>query len=421
MFSLFSRQLATWLFVLAIACPLAAQETTPSSDEPTSEELTYFDLRLSKDRATKQFADRYFNLVKTQEWISANGKSKVMAKYVAHDPNLTWVKLSTVRGTGNNRKAREVTVEVAKLNKTCQSRVKQISVLQAKLDELAVAEKERESEADDESRGTYGESNGRGEEMAGERTGRAGRYGEAESPSAEPVSETMEQRAGGAVSSEAVVPDGSDDPDPLGFADLANELAAAPTGENPGLTGGGRAAIYGASSEAPPDAVPADGGRAAIYGRASDAGSDGGSIDRTQWQTNYAAFRANIMTSQGAGDALIVDWGELADLRQMNELAEASIRNRSDPSRSGSSEIADRIGEVQWEAPFTGVGETIEGRKEILFDLPPVSQPLNVRFFVDEREIDPWMALRPGTPVRFAGRFDIRQPLEIQVIVRKLD
>jgi hypothetical protein len=401
MHSQWLRLLFAFAIIASISCTLVAQETTPSTDEPTSEELTYFDLRRSKDRATKQFADRYFNLVKTQEWISANGKSKVMAKYVAHDPNLTWVKLATVRGTGDNRTTREVTVEVAKLNKTCQSRVKQISVLQTKLDELAVAEKERESESDDESRGIYGEGEGRGEEMASERRGRAGRYGEAESPPAEPaMSESMEQRGADAATSEEIVPDGSDEPDPLGFADLANELAAAPTRENPGLTGGGRAALYA---------------------RASQAGNDSGSIDRTQWQMNYAAFRANIMTSQGAGGALIVDWGELADLRQMNELAEASTRDRSDPSRSGITEIVDRIGEVQWEGPFASVGEASEGRREILFDLPPIATPLTLRFFVDEREIEPWMALRPGTPVRFAGRFDIRQPLEIQLIVRKID
>jgi hypothetical protein len=383
-----------------MACSLAAQETAPATDESTSEELTYFDLRRSRDHATKQFADRYFNLVKSQEWTSLNGKSKITAKYVAHDPKLTWVKLETVRGTGANRTTREVTVEVAKLNKTCQSRVKQISVLQAKLDELVVAEKERESEADDESRGGYGEGGGRGEEMESRRGGRAGRYGESESPTAEPAMSETEQRGSETVASEYVVPDGSDDPDPLGFADLANELSATPTGENPGLTGGGRAALYS---------------------RASETGSDGGSIDRTQWQTNYAAFRANLMTSQGAGGALIVDWGELADLRQMNELAEASTRDRADPSRSGVAEIADRIGEVQWQGPFAGVGEASEGRKEILFDLPPISPPLKLRFFVDEREIEPWMALRPGSPVQFTGRFDIRQPLEIQVLVRQLN
>ena len=288
--------------IAAIACPLVAQETAPATDEPTSEELTYFDLRRSKDHATKQFADRYFNLVKPQEWTSLNGKSKIIAKYVAHDPDLAWVKLSTVRGAGANRTTREVTVEVAKLNKTCQSRVRQISVLQAKLDELVVAEKEREEESDADSGGGFDEVGNRPEEMASERGGRAGRYGESESPAAEPAMTESAQGASATPGVEEVVPDGSDDPDPLGFGELANELAAgaatAPTAENPGLTGGGRAGMY-----------------ARAAGAAPDAGGNPGSQDRTQWTTNYAAFRGNIATSEGAGGGLIVDWRELTDLR----------------------------------------------------------------------------------------------------------
>src|SRR5688572_15411918 len=132
MYSL-SLRLLVGFVIAAIACPLVAQETAAATDEPTSEELTYFDLRRSRDHATKQFADRYFNLVKPQEWTSLNGKSKIIAKYVEHDPDLAWVKLATFRGAGANRTTREVTVEVAKLNKTCQSRVRQISVLQAKM------------------------------------------------------------------------------------------------------------------------------------------------------------------------------------------------------------------------------------------------------------------------------------------------
>ncbi len=91
----------------------------------------------------------------------------------------------------------------------------------------------------------------------------------------------------------------------------------------------------------------------------------------------------------GAGGGLIIDWGELADLRQMNEAAEASTRERSDTSRSQVTEIADRIGEVQWEGPFAGVGEASEGRQEVLFDLQPISSPLKLRFFVDVRRDRP--------------------------------
>jgi hypothetical protein len=400
---MFSRSLRLLVVfaMAAIACPLVAQETAPSTEEATDAELTYFDLRRSKDHATKQFADRYFSLVKPQEWTSLNGKSKINAKYVAHDPNLAWVKLATIRGTGATRTTREVTVEVAKLNKTCQSRVKQISVLQAKLDELVVEEKKREEESENESRGGYGDAGGRGEEMAGERGGRNDEYGESEA--AVPTSTESERDSYGAAS-EAAVPDGSDDPDPLGFSDLASELAAAPAVENPGLSAGGPPATPSAAGSGP-----------------AGADRDSGSIDQTQWRTNYAAFRANVTTSQGAGGALIVDWGELADLRQMNETAETTLRDRSDPYRSGISEIADRIGEVQWAGAFAGLGELVEGKQEVKFNLPPISPPLKLRFFVYESEASSWSALRPGEQVRFAGRFDIRQPLEIELIIRKLD
>jgi hypothetical protein len=392
-----------WLIVGVLAAvmarPLSAQESAPATEEPTNEEMTYFDLRGSKDHATKQFADRYFNLVKPQEWTSLNGKQKVTAKYVAHDPDLKWVKLATVRGTGANRTTREISVEVAKLNKTCQSRVRQISVLQSKLDELIVAEKERRSESASESRGEYGVEGTRGEEMTEERGGRSGRYGEA-STTAESAIMESDANANAAAADQAEVPDGSDDPDPLGFNELAAELTATPASGNSELLGG-RASRYG-------NALPG-------------TGDADGAVDRTQWRTSYQAFRANIATYQGADGNVAVEWRELADLQQMHEIAEASLRDRSDPSRAQITEIADRIGEVQWEGPFAGAGEATEGRRELLFDLPPIAPPLKIRFFADEREIGPWTELPPGTPVRFAGRFDIQQPLEIQVLVRKLD
>ncbi len=94
------------------------------------------------------------------------------------------------------------------------------------MDELVVAEKEREEESDADSGGGFDEVGNRPEEMAGERGGRAGRYGESESPTAEPAMTEPAQDASATSAVEEVGPDGSDDPDPLGFGELANELAA---------------------------------------------------------------------------------------------------------------------------------------------------------------------------------------------------
>jgi hypothetical protein len=106
--------------------------------------MTYLDLRHSKDPATQDFADRYFNLVRVQEWRDKSGK-KVRARYVTHDPDLTWVKLEIAKGSGTDRAVEERTVRVDQLSPACQSRVREIATRQAKLDELLAAEKEKQS------------------------------------------------------------------------------------------------------------------------------------------------------------------------------------------------------------------------------------------------------------------------------------
>jgi hypothetical protein len=373
--------LITGVFAAIVACPVAAQDTAPPNEEPANEELTYFDLRSSKDHATKQSAERYFNLVKPQEWTSLNGKSKITAKYVAHDPDLKWVKLAVVSGAGASRTTREITVQVDKLNKTCQSRVRQISVMQARLDELVVAERERRSESDAESRGGYGDEGGaRSEEMTDERGGRSDPYGGYGSATAETGTTESDAGASAAAAEQSEMSDGSNEPDPLGFEELAGELAAMKTGGNPGFLGG-PSSPYGSS-------LPGTGGRE-------------GAVDRTQWRTSYAAFHANITVGDDRG-APRVDWGELADLRQMNETAYASLRDGGDPYGSNVSEIADRIGDVQWEAPFDGLEAPVEGSQEIRFAVPPLPAPLKLRFLIFEGEADQWSALhpRPATQVR---------------------
>jgi hypothetical protein len=115
------------------------QEPPPGSDE-AEQAKTYYDLRRSNDRTTRFNADRYLTLVTLQEWSDASGKSKVMAKYVEHDPDLAWVKLQAVRVQDGKRVVKEITVPVEKLSKTCQSRVRQIDKLKEKLDPLLTGE-----------------------------------------------------------------------------------------------------------------------------------------------------------------------------------------------------------------------------------------------------------------------------------------
>lgn len=130
-----SRQIGITLgigLLIGITSGLAiGQEAlAPAEAGAPTRESTYLDLRRSKDRTTRQWAERYFNLTKLQEWTSAAGK-KVKAKYVSHAPDLSSVTLAV---SGKN-----VDVPVAKLDKKSQSLVKQIAATQTKLDELIAA------------------------------------------------------------------------------------------------------------------------------------------------------------------------------------------------------------------------------------------------------------------------------------------
>src|SRR5690348_1472715 len=133
---MFSRNLRLLAFVGICFAPsfLRAQETppgpgahppgTPAAAAVPEPDKKYVEMSHSKDRVLKATAERYLNLIKFQEWGGTSGKTQ-MAKYVSHDADLKTVKLSVARGAGKDRVVKEFDVEVDKLSKVCQARVKQ--------------------------------------------------------------------------------------------------------------------------------------------------------------------------------------------------------------------------------------------------------------------------------------------------------
>ncbi len=139
-----------------------------AAEAPADPAKKYLDLKKSKNRATKTLADRYDDLMGVQEWVDIKGEHKTKAKYVAHDPELKWVKLSVTTGSGDKQVVKESTIQLSMLNKASQAKVVQIDKLRKKLDELAAEEKTDAAGAPEMAReGEYG----RGER--GERAGRA--------------------------------------------------------------------------------------------------------------------------------------------------------------------------------------------------------------------------------------------------------
>src|SRR5262245_10358253 len=146
-----------------------AQDGTAPAEKPADPAKKYFDLKKSKDRAIKALADRYDDLIGVQEWIDASGNHKTKAKYVEHDPDLKWVKLSITTGSGDKAAVKESTVQLSALNKASQAKVRQIAALQRKLDELAAEEKTNTASGGERAPG--------GEYGGGERGGRAAMTG----------------------------------------------------------------------------------------------------------------------------------------------------------------------------------------------------------------------------------------------------
>lgn len=192
-----------------------AKDAAASGPEKKYEELTH-----SKDSKVKGTAERYLNLVRFQEWGGATGKTQ-MAKYVSHDPGLKQVRLSVARGTGKDRVVKDFDVEVDKLNKTCQARVKQIDVLQKKLDEMLAngADKPEALAGQPGSEGPGGATNNR---YARNRRG-AGAEGSAREHMAAAAGPEAAAPAANVAAPQTTSPESdpsASEPDPIGFAEL---------------------------------------------------------------------------------------------------------------------------------------------------------------------------------------------------------
>jgi hypothetical protein len=389
-------------FVLGGICGMAvAQETappeadaaaTPAGDAPTTES-TYFDLRRSKDRLTQQLAERYFNLVKMQEWSSDKG-TKIKAKYVAHSPDLKSVTLSMAKSSGGERVDREV--PVARLSKTSQSRVKQIDIIQKKLDERIAAGAEGESDsagadpADDPGAPMLDE---RGAEPAPRRPPtpprRAVRPGREEQPVQPPAAPANPPPA---------APPAEEDggADPLGFGELP---------ENPVPAGPPSIGVPFAATASPPGA--------AAPNRIKPN-------DKSAWRTDYEAFR-KILTSNASREAPQADLAAIKELKAAADTLKKweATGSVGDEARREIDKKFEAVGEFAWEATLTDA-DVSSGNWTERLNLPPLPAPLSIGFMLDpEREQGNWQRFQAGDRVRFVGRFiDVENENDIVAAIR---
>jgi len=161
------------LILAAIVIGWAVQNAS-AQGLATDAERSYRDLRKSHDTKSQLLAERWYGAVKLQQWTDATGRFKTTAKYLEHDPDLAWVKLRVIEGSGDQRIVKEVTIPLEKLSKACQSRVRRISVLSEKVAAAIEAEKDAEkSDALDE--GHAGEMTASSASAGEQRDGSGGR------------------------------------------------------------------------------------------------------------------------------------------------------------------------------------------------------------------------------------------------------
>jgi hypothetical protein len=385
-------------------CHARSQEGPPGSQPPgapgaapvSESEKKYVEMSHSKDRVLKATAERYLNIIKLQEWGGASGKS-LMAKYVSHDPDLKKVKLSVATGTVKDRVFKDYDVAVDKLNKTCQARVKQIDVLQKRLDELSAAVD------------SAGKPGGAGTAMASERGmhPRTGQGPEGPGAPAPGPSATPAQPAAAPAGPEA--DPSASEPDPLGFAELP---AVAPPAAGPPQAGPG-----GVLPTAP--AGPAAGSPTPMPTKPGTAD------ERKQWRTNLASFAANISVGTDPMGKPAIDWGELKELREINDILVAQ-QGPMPPARSPEAEspaaISERIGDLHWQIVVDKVENAPGGLVIPTFHPVELAKPVEFHIALDDAEdLQKWAKLPPNAAVAVTARLSITEPYKITAKVKLAD
>lgn len=376
--------LATVLLAL-LGSPALAQELT------TDAERDWRAVRNSEDVRTKIMAERWHNAIRQQEWSDASGKFKVSAKYLEHDPDLKWVKLRTIRGTGKERAVKDVEIPLEKLSKSCQARVRTISILAEK---IATAKEEEAKKAAEDADGA---------EASG---GRGGERSESESLDGEMPADSRNGR--GAIDRGLVGMD-------------SRELMA--ESETRGGREGGAAESTNVGNSGPPlpaalpplpstatSSTAAEPIRSAEPGDASEAVSPLNAAqpyfpDNDPWRISYEAFRTAFEKDEDGIIATRERWSGVLNLQLFIPPELLQAQERGGPPAFVEVPRLAEVGDFQWEGVVAQQPAPDANWAEVL-GLTPLAEPLKLELRLqDGGRGGNWQALQVGDTVRFVGRF----------------
>jgi hypothetical protein len=195
------------------------------------------------------------------------------------------------------------------------------------------------------------------------------------------------------------------EPDPLGFAELPPLTPTAATALPPGI--------------AVPPTDPTPGSATPAPGKA------GISVDRKQWKTNFAAFTANISVAADPTGKPLVNWGELRELGEINDIV-VGQKSPEPPARSPEAEspaaLSEKIGDLHWQLVVDKVEEAPGGLGVVSFHPVDLPKPLEFHAVLDETEdLQKWVKLKPGAAVAVSARLSITEPYKITAKVKLAD
>jgi len=148
----------------------------------------------------------------------------------------------------------------------------------------------------------------------------------------------------------------------------------------------------------------------------------GNSADRKQWRISLTSFAANISAGTDPSGKPLADWGELREVREMNDIAVAQ-RSPEPPARSPEAEspaaISERLGDLHWKVVVDKVDVAPGGLIIPSFHPVNVAQPVELHLALDDTEdVQKWAKLAPGTAVDVSARLSISEPYKVTAKVK---
>lgn len=325
--------------LIAIATMLSPAVTVAAETEADVLLEKLNELNSSKSRS---LAKRWEGLIRLRQWKSSSGKHTTFAKYVAHSPDLTSIKLLVSVRNDGKRTEKLVDVPIDKLDRDAQVLLKRIANARVAVEELVG---KVEATTEESMKSSASERNASGPEK----------------PDSQAATRSKRKKLKNSrIGSRRIVGPGS-----------------APNFNSPDF----------------PDEAPWRTNYDAFIRNLLSTPNDPENTneDISNWQLDWGKLQALRWQWELVGLELTSRNGQMTPEQQN------AAQKRADEARP-------KLGEVVWTGVLKEDLPT-DSNVEIEFDLPQPTPPFRVAFFLDDDFLEAPLELQKGAKVKFIGRF----------------